>query len=416
VHADLVQLVRETAPRLREKAGDAIESAAPEREELLASVTRARAEDRLEEALDGCRKLLERDSEDEAARKAMGEIEAVLLEREVDALVGMALAYAADGHLELATGIAEKVERLAPWSPRYLQLQVYLDEESARHRADDLVALARAHAAAGRRADADASVREALQVLPGHASAVRLVDELADAETSPGAAVPVAAAPMAAAAPSATNASPEPLSPAEPVPSESPGEAPLVVEPMPSEPEAALAAEPGPPTAAEAAAPAEEPLAPATASEPSQALAEAAPAKPDEPARPEPPPAPVEEPLSAATADAPAPPPEPVATVTEAAEPAPTPATLPPPAAIPPAPAEEPPAPVVTAPPSPKPEARAASAESRVSEAGTLSAAALQRFLEDDHDKALQLVERALALDPRNKKALELEKILKVLG
>jgi hypothetical protein len=105
-----------------------------------------------------------------------------------------------------------------------------------------------------------------------------------------------------------------------------------------------------------------------------------------------------------------------VATVTEAAEPAPTPATLPPPAAIPPAPAEEPPAPVVTAPPSPKPEARAASAESRVSEAGTLSAAALQRFLEDDHDKALQLVERALALDPRNKKALELEKILKVLG
>ena len=80
----------------------------------------------------------------------MSEIESVLLEREVDALVGMALAYAADGELELATGIAEKVERLAPWSPRYLQLQVYLDEEGARRQADGLVAGAREHLAAGR--------------------------------------------------------------------------------------------------------------------------------------------------------------------------------------------------------------------------------------------------------------------------
>jgi hypothetical protein len=62
------------------------------------------------------------------------------------------------------------------------------------------------------------------------------------------------------------------------------------------------------------------------------------------------------------------------------------------------------------------PEALAAAAESRASEAGTLSAAALQRFLEDDHEKARQLVERALTLDPSNKRALELEKILRVLG
>ena len=80
----------------------------------------------------------------------MSEIESVLLEREVDALVGMALAYAADGQLDLATGIAEKVERLAPWSPRYLQLQVYLDEEGARRRADALVGGAREHLEAGR--------------------------------------------------------------------------------------------------------------------------------------------------------------------------------------------------------------------------------------------------------------------------
>ena len=80
-------------------------------------------------ALDGVRQLLHRDSEDEAARRSMTEIESVLVDREVDALVGMALAYAADGQMKLATEIAEKVERLAPWSPRYLQLQVYLDEE-----------------------------------------------------------------------------------------------------------------------------------------------------------------------------------------------------------------------------------------------------------------------------------------------
>ena len=413
VHADLVQLVRETAPRLREKAGEAIESAAPEREELLASVTRARAEDRLEDALDGCRKLLERDSEDEAARKAMGEIEAVLLEREVDALVGMALAYAADGHLELATGIAEKVERLAPWSPRYLQLQVYLDEESARHRADDLVALARTHAAAGRRAEADASVREALQVLPGHASAVRLVDELADAETSPGA--------VAVASPAAPDL---------------PGEAPLVAEPLPSEPEVAPAAEPVPvvePALAAAATETVEPVALATEAvevvSPDTPSPEAAPAaEPHAEVEPAPGAEPAAEPASAAeTAPAveAAPAVEPPAEV--AAEPAlsaeappalppegPAPAPEPVMAAAVAAAAEAAPAPEIAPPPPPK--APAASAESRAAEAGTLSAAALQRFLEDDHDKARQLVERALALDPRNKKALELEKILRVLG
>ena len=66
--------------------------------------------------------------------------------------------------------------------------------------------------------------------------------------------------------------------------------------------------------------------------------------------------------------------------------------------------------------PPPPPKTTPASAEARVTEAGALSTAALQRFLEDDHAKARLLVERALALDPRNKKALELEKILRVLG
>ena len=78
----------------------------------------------------------------------------------------MALSYAADGEFTLATGIAEKVERLAPWSPRYLQLQVYLDEEGARRQADGLVATAREHLAAGRGREARASAQDALAAMP----------------------------------------------------------------------------------------------------------------------------------------------------------------------------------------------------------------------------------------------------------
>jgi hypothetical protein len=44
-----------------------------------------------------------------------------------------------------------------------------------------------------------------------------------------------------------------------------------------------------------------------------------------------------------------------------------------------------------------------------------LSAAALQHFLKDDHARAQAAVERALALDPANRRALELQKILRVL-
>jgi tetratricopeptide (TPR) repeat protein len=260
VHADLVQLVKQTVPRLRTAAGESAEGP-PEREELLAAVTRARAEDRLEDAMEGCRKLLELDRDDEAARRAMSEIESVIVDREVDALVGMALTYAADGEFDLATDIAEKVERLAPWSPRYLRLQVYLDEEGARRKADALVAAAREHLAAGRAQDARETLREALATMPSHGLACRLLEQLPETAPAP--------------------------------------------------PPAGAAAEP----------PAAEP--------------------------------PVAEPPVAA-----APPPERV------------------PAA----------------------------------------AAALQQFLRDEHDKARKTVERALALDPTNRRALELDKILRVLG
>ncbi|HYN02442.1 MAG TPA: serine/threonine-protein kinase [Vicinamibacteria bacterium] len=285
VHADLVQLVRDTVPRMRSASADA-SGGPPEREELLAAVTRARAEDRLEDAMEGCRKLLALDPDDEAARRAMSEIESVLLDREVDGLVGMALSYAADGEFTLATGIAEKVERLAPWSPRYLQLQVYLDEEGARRQADGLVATAREHLAAGRGLEARVAAQDALAAMPGHSLAHQLIEQLPEAT------------------PAVAAGSPEP-----------------------------------------------------------------------EPAAPSPQPAP------------PVPPPTP------------PPATPAPPAPEPPPPPPEPP------PPDP-----------RIAEAVALSAVALRHFVNDAHDEARKAVERALALDPANRRALEIQKILRVLG
>ena len=46
----------------------------------------------------------------------------------------------------------------------------------------------------------------------------------------------------------------------------------------------------------------------------------------------------------------------------------------------------------------------------------SLSATALRHFLKDEHDEARRAVERALALDPANRRAQELQKILRVLG
>ena len=383
VHADLVQLVRETAPRLRDKPGESSEEIPPEREELLANVTRARAEDRLEDALEGCRRLLDRDSEDEAARRSLTEIESVLVEREVDRLVGIALANAADGHLELATEIAEKVERLAPWSPRYLQLQVYLDEEAARRRADELVARARQHLSAGQRLEAQAVAREALLALPGHPPSVRLAQDLEEAVAAPteatAAAAPASTAASAAVAP-AEAAAPAAVEPAaveppaaEPAAAEPAAVEPAAVEPAAAEPPAVEpAAAPAPPPAADPVAPPAPPITDATA--PMAALA-----------------LPVAEPTA------------PAAAVTTTAPPAPA-------AAEPQAEAAPPPA------AEPEPVPAAAAADPRIAEAVTLSATALKHFLKDDHERARQLVERALALDPENRRAQELGKILRVLG
>ena len=181
VHADLAQLVREVSPPPSLDSAPPASAplrSSPERERLIAAMTAARAEDRLEEALDVGRKLLALDSEDDFARRSFSEVESILENREVDELVGTALACAADGDIELATRIAEKVERVAPWSPRYLQLQVYLDEEGARRAAARLVETGREHLAAGRVDAARAAAEGALASMPGHGPAVRLLEAL----------------------------------------------------------------------------------------------------------------------------------------------------------------------------------------------------------------------------------------------
>lgn len=195
LHDDLVALVRESAFRMRAPtvpaeapagaglapppaAGATADPAAVKREDLHTELTRARAEGQLERALEICGTLLDADPEDELARRSASEIEAVIQDREVEQLVGVALSHAADGELELAARIAEKVERVAPWSPRYLQLQVYLDEETARARADDLAASARESLSRGETAEARAAAEQALAALPGHAAAQKVLDGL----------------------------------------------------------------------------------------------------------------------------------------------------------------------------------------------------------------------------------------------
>jgi tetratricopeptide (TPR) repeat protein len=90
--------------------------------------------------------------------------------------------------------------------------------------------------------------------------------------------------------------------------------------------------------------------------------------------------------------------PEEAASPPESAPEAPAPEEAPPPA-------PETPAPVASAPPDP-----------RLAEAVALSAAALRHFVNDQHAEARAAVERALALDPQNRRARELDKILRVLG
>ena len=114
------------------------------------------------------RRLLDIDPDDLDARHVAEEIDAEGREAEAEQLCAIALAYAADGEVEKAAEIAEKIERLSPWSPRYLQLQVYLDEEAARRTSEDHASAARDRLQEGDFAGALKNAEAALLVFPLH--------------------------------------------------------------------------------------------------------------------------------------------------------------------------------------------------------------------------------------------------------
>ena len=167
----LEALVRQAAPRLlaRERESGPRPPAAEEAARLAAEVDRARGAGQLQKALQLCARLRELDPA--RGGRLAGEVEAAIREQEVEQIAAMALAYAADGELDLAVKIAEKVQRLSPGSPRHRELKAYLAEERARRTAEVLIATAQDHLVLGNLDEAVAAAEEALSLNPAHALA-----------------------------------------------------------------------------------------------------------------------------------------------------------------------------------------------------------------------------------------------------
>ncbi len=182
MHADLQALVREVGQKARAQQGDeeALRGRV-ERElrEIRHAAQQARGEGQLQKALALVRKLVELDPDDAHAAGEAQELEAAIQERQVEQLCGVALSYAAEGETDLALKIAARIERLAPDSPRFIQLRSYLTEEASRRTADALAATAQDHLGLGNLAEARAAAEEALDALPTHALAREIRDRAA---------------------------------------------------------------------------------------------------------------------------------------------------------------------------------------------------------------------------------------------
>jgi serine/threonine-protein kinase len=374
--------------------------------EIRAELDEARAAGHLQRALGLCRRLLDLDPDDQELRGVESEIQASIHDKEVEQLSSQALAYAADGDVELALKIAGRIEKIAPQSPTFIELHQYLVEEGRRQRSEKLTGVAQDHLAQGELAEAHAAAEQALQEDADNAVAREIRDRAAEV--------------LARRAP----AKPEPKAEvkAEPKPEPKPEPAPKAeVKPAPK-PEAKPAPKPE-------AKPAPKP----EAKPPARTVADAAP------------PAILPDPVPAPVVVAPEPPAPPAAVPAIIPEPPPQPPparpTVPaiapeaPPAAAAPRPAPAPraqPAPsarldavlsqVVTASktPVPRPAPETTPGENGPrggkSEVEALTSAALNHFVQNNYGKARTAVEKALALEPENKKARELLKILGALG
>ena len=160
---DLERLVRETAARLLAAQKDTAE--------LITAIEGARAAGQLQKALTMCRRVLQIDPGHAVGQQQCREVEEAIRDQEVEQLSGMALAYAADGDLDLARKIAAKVASLAPGSAKHHELEGYLAEETARREAGALLATAQEHIALGNLEEALAAAEGALTAQPDHALA-----------------------------------------------------------------------------------------------------------------------------------------------------------------------------------------------------------------------------------------------------
>jgi tetratricopeptide (TPR) repeat protein/predicted Ser/Thr protein kinase len=389
--------------------------------DIRSEIDDARANGQLQRALSLCRRYLEVHPEDVGVSNVAAEIEASVNEKQVEELAEQARAYAQTGDLELVGKIAARIRKLAPSSPRAAELQALIDaQQGGRKQAEELTRQAQEHIAEGNLAEALAAAEAALKLDPDAALAREIRNRTAEV---------VARQDKTKSAPDETL----------PLVGRSPAAAKPAAAPAPAAPRSSPETRPAVPAAVRAAALATPP-----------------------PTAPAPAPPPVAAPPPAASAPVRAvPPPSPPAAVPEKAPgaPRPSPAAPPPPAA----PSAAAPASGEPEPLTPLPEGVPADpecarlldaarrmlrdrapvkalplleqasaidpghegitrllnltrAESRKAEAESLTSAALNHFLQNNYKKAKVAVEKALALEPENKKARELIKILGSLG
>jgi tetratricopeptide (TPR) repeat protein/predicted Ser/Thr protein kinase len=411
--------------------------------EIRGEIEAARDSGQLQRALSLCKRVLEVNPDDVGVARVAGEIEASIHERQVDELAEQARSYAASGDVELAQKIASRIQKLAPQSPRYLELQERLDFQAGRQRVMELTRLAQEHIAQGSLVEALASAEAALALDGSYALAREIRDRTTEILARQGKAPsPPRSGPQEQAAAPAAASAPPPARPAAP---KSQPPAPKVAAARPAPAEGAAPRPARPAAAAPRSGPDNRPaVAPASRA---SALATPPPAAPT----------PTNAPSRAA-------PPPPVAAAAATPTPVPAPAAKPPSSAAPPAPPPAAsPAPQDPLPLTPLPEGVPANAEAarlletarrllrdrapqkalpvleqaaalepahagierllhltrveaRKAEAEALTSAALNHFLQNNYKKARVAVEKALALEPGNKKARELINILGALG
>jgi tetratricopeptide (TPR) repeat protein len=167
MHLALEAAVRAAVPRLLAAA------------KTCAEAETARAEGRLYHARRLLREAAEMTPGDPGLMRDLESVERSIREHETEELAAVALTYAAERNLDLATRIAGRIEALAPGSDRARRLRAYLQEETARQVADAFTATAQEHLALGRLREAHAAANEAVNAWPAHTLAREIRDRIA---------------------------------------------------------------------------------------------------------------------------------------------------------------------------------------------------------------------------------------------